>query len=116
MFLSARIRTYTSRIETDMVIIYDPDTGHRTGLIQSEHLSRPVHLALDPTSCFLLIGNSGNDSVARVEFDTKIWSILVPFGACALNGPAGIVFGWDGAFYVASPLPKEVLYFSFVHS
>src|SRR5258708_19818192 len=98
-----------------MGIIYGPDTGHRTGLIQSEHLSRPVHLALDPTSCFLLIGNAGNDSVARFEFATKICSILVPSGACGLNGPAGMGFGWDGAFYVASPFSKEVLFFLFAH-
>ncbi len=104
---------YVADRETDMVIIYDPDTGHRTGLIQSEHLSRPVHLALDPTSCFLLIGNAGNDSVARFEFATKICSILVPSGACGLNGPAGMGFRWDGAFYVASRLSKEVLCFRF---
>jgi hypothetical protein len=68
---------------------------------------------LDPANGSLLIGNAGNDSVARFEFATKICSILVPSGACNLNGPAGMGFGQDGAFYVASRLSKEVLCFRF---
>jgi len=104
---------YVADRDTNMVSIYNPETGQRVGVIRSEHLSRPVHLALDPTSCFLLIGNAGNDSVARFEFATKICSILVPSGASGLNGPAGMGFRWDGAFYVASRLSKEVLCFRF---
>jgi len=104
---------YVADRETDMVIIYDPDTGHRTGLIQSEQLSKPIHLTLDPTTRFLLIGNSGNDSVVRYEFATKTCSMMVPPGACNLNGPAGMAFGKDGAFYVASRLSNEVLRFRF---
>jgi hypothetical protein len=106
---------YVADRDTNMVSIYNPETGQRIGVIRSEHLSKPVHLAQDPTSCFLLIGNAGNDSVARFEFATKICSILIPSGACNLNGPAGMGFGWDGAFYVASRLSKEVLCFRFEH-
>jgi DNA-binding beta-propeller fold protein YncE len=104
---------YVADRETDMVTIYDSDTGQRTGIIQSEQLSKPIHLTLDPTNRFLLIGNSGNDSVARYEFATKTCSMLIPSGACNLDGPAGMAFGKDGAFYVASRLSKEVLRFRF---
>jgi DNA-binding beta-propeller fold protein YncE len=104
---------YVADREADMVTIYDSDTGQRTGIIQSEQLSKPIHLTLDPTNRFLLIGNSGNDSVARYEFATKTCSMLIPSGACNLDGPAGMAFGKDGAFYVASRLSKEVLRFRF---
>jgi hypothetical protein len=96
-----------------MVTIYHPDRGQRIGVIQSEQLSKPIHLTLDPTARFLLIGNSGNDSVARYEFATKTCSMLIPSGACNLDGPSGMAFGKDGAFYVGSRLSKEVLCFRF---
>jgi hypothetical protein len=106
---------YVADRDADTVIVYHPDTGQRIDVIRSEHLSKPVHLALDPTSCSLLIGNSGNDSVARFDFATKTCSILVPSGAYNLNGPAGMGFAKDGAFYVASRISKEVLRFRFDH-
>jgi len=104
---------YVADRETNAVIVYEAETGRRIGVIRSEHLSKPIHLALGPANRCLLIGNAGNDSVARFEFATKICSILVPSGACNLNGPAGMGFGQDGAFYLASRLSKEVLCFRF---
>ncbi len=106
---------YVADRDTDAVTVYDHDTGQRTGVIRSEQLSKPIHLTLDPTTRFLLIGNSGNDSIARYEFATKTCLLLVPPGACDLDGPAGMAFGRDGAFYVASRLSKEVLRFRFDH-
>jgi hypothetical protein len=107
---------YVADRETNAVTIYEPGTGRRIGVIRSEHLSKPIHLALDPSNLYLLIGNSGDNSVARFEFATKICSILIPSGACNLNGPAGMGFGQDGACYVASRLSKEVLCFRFENS
>ena len=104
---------YVADRETDTVIIYEPGTGRRVGVIRSDHLSKPIHLALDPTNHYLLIGNAGDDSVARFEFTTRTCSKLIPSGACNLNGPAGMGFGRDGAFYVASRLSNEVLCFRF---
>jgi hypothetical protein len=104
---------YVADRDADTVIVYDPNTGQRIDVVRSEHISKPVHLALAPTSGSLLIGNSGNDSVARFDFATKTCSILVPSGACNLNGPAGMGFGEDSAFYVASRLSNEVLRFRF---
>jgi hypothetical protein len=107
---------YVADRETNAVTIYEPGTGRRIGVIRSQHLSKPIHLALDPSNLYLLIGNSGDNSVARFEFATKICSILIPSGACNLNGPAGMGFGQDGACYVASRLSKEVLCFRFENS
>jgi hypothetical protein len=107
---------YVADRETNAVTIYEPGTARRIGVIRSEHLSKPIHLALDPSNLYLLIGNSGDNSVARFEFATKICSILIPSGACNLNGPAGMGFGQDGACYVASRLSKEVLCFRFENS
>jgi hypothetical protein len=107
---------YVADRETNAVTIYEPGTGRRVDVIRSEHLSKPIHLALDPSNHYLLIGNSGDNSVARFEFATKICSILIPSGACNLNGPAGMGFGQDGACYVASRLSKEVLCFRFENS
>lgn len=104
---------YVADRETDTVIIYEPGTGRRVGVIRSDHLSKPIHLAVDPTNHYLLIGNAGDDSVAGFEFTTKTCSKLIPSGACNLNGPAGMGFGQDGAFYVASRLSNEVLCFRF---
>jgi DNA-binding beta-propeller fold protein YncE len=49
---------YVADRETNTVTIYEPGTGRRIDVIRSEHLSKPIHLALDPSNLHLLIGNS----------------------------------------------------------
>src|ERR1700739_1556241 len=49
--------------ETNAVTIYEPGTGRRIDVIRSEHLSKPIHLALDPSNHYFLIGNYGDNSV-----------------------------------------------------
>jgi DNA-binding beta-propeller fold protein YncE len=103
---------YVADRDSNSVMIYELNTGKRAGVIQSPELSKPIHLTLDPTTHLLVIGNGGNDSVACYDFTAKSCSMLIPPGTAHLNGPAGMAFGEDGDFYVASRLSNRVVRFT----
>ena len=95
----------------DCVRIYEARTGrHLRNLSpQSDHLDRPIHLLLSPDGRYLLIGSGGKDSVVRHDLRENSTSAFVQPKSAGLNGPAGMAFGDDGFFYVASRNSKQIL-------
>ena len=76
---------------------------------QSDQLDRPIHLLLSPDGRYLLIGSGGKDSILRHDLRQGSTSVFVEPKSAGLNGPAGMAFGDDGFFYVASRNSKEIL-------
>jgi len=95
----------------DCVRIYESRTGlHLRNLIsRSDRLDRPIHLMLSPDDRYLFIGSGGNDSILRHDLQQGSTSVFVASKSGGLNGPAGMAFGDDGFFYVASRNSKEIL-------
>jgi WD40 repeat protein len=95
----------------DCVRIYEARTGrHLRNLSQqSDQLDRPIHLLLSPDGRYLLIGSGGKDSIMRHDLRQSSTSVFVEPKSAGLNGPAGMAFGDDGFFYVASRNSKQIL-------
>jgi len=95
----------------DCVRIYETRTGrHLRNLSQqNDQLDRPIHLLLSPDGRYLLIGSGGRDSIMRHDLQQGSTSVFVEPKSAGLNGPAGMAFGDDGFFYVASRNSKKIL-------
>jgi DNA-binding beta-propeller fold protein YncE len=96
------------------VRIYEGRSGrHLRNLVsRSDQLNRPIHLLLSPDGRYLFIGSGGNDSILRHDLQQGSTNVFVEPKSGGLNGPAGMAFGDDGFFYVASRNTKEILRFS----
>jgi hypothetical protein len=102
---------YVADRAADCVRIYEARTGrHLRNLVsRTDQLDRPIHLLLSPDGRHLLIGSGGNDSILRHDLQQGSTSVFVESKSGGLNGPAGMAFGDDGFFYVASRNSKEIL-------
>jgi hypothetical protein len=102
---------YVADRAADCVRIYEARTGrHLRNLVsRTDQLDRPIHLLLSPDGRYLLIGSGGNDSILRHDLQQGSTSVFVESKSGGLNGPAGMAFGDDGFFYVASRNSKEIL-------
>jgi len=102
---------YVADRAADCVRIYETRTGlHLRNLIsRSDQLDRPIHLMLSPDGRYLFVGSGGNDSILRHDLQQGTTSVFVTSKSGGLNGPAGMAFGDDGFFYVASRNSKEIL-------
>jgi glucose/arabinose dehydrogenase len=98
----------------DCVRIYEGRSGrHLRNLVsRNDQLNRPIHLLLSPDGRYLFIGSGGNDSILRHDLQQGSTNVFVEPKSGGLNGPAGMAFGDDGFFYVASRNTKEILRFS----
>jgi hypothetical protein len=102
---------YVADRAADCVRIYEARTGrHLRNLVsRTDQLDRPIHLLLSSDGRYLLIGSGGNDSILRHDLQQGSTSVFVESKSGGLNGPAGMAFGDDGFFYVASRNSKEIL-------
>jgi hypothetical protein len=102
---------YVADRAADCVRIYEARTGrHLRNLVsRTDQLDRPIHLLLSPDVRYLLIGSGGNDSILRHDLQQGSTSVFVESKSGGLNGPAGMAFGDDSFFYVASRNSKEIL-------
>ena len=102
---------YVADRAADCVRIYEARTGrHLRNLIsRTDQLDKPIHLLLSPDARYLLIESGGNDSILRHDLQQGSTSVFVESKSGGLNGPAGMAFGDDGFFYVASRNSKEIL-------
>jgi 6-phosphogluconolactonase (cycloisomerase 2 family) len=66
-------------------------------------------LLFSPDGRYLFIGNGGNDSILLHDTAENSTKVYVASKAGGLNGPAGMAFGDDGRFYVASRNSREIL-------
>ena len=107
---------YVSDRAGDCVRIYEGRTGRhlRNVVSRSDQLDKPIHLLLSPDGRYLLIGSGGNDSILRHDLQQGATSIFVESKSGGLNGPAGMAFGDDGFFYVASRNSKEILRYDWI--
>jgi hypothetical protein len=107
---------YVADRAADCVRIYEARTGrHLRNLVsRTDQLDRPIHLLLSPDSRYLLIGSGGNDSILRHDLQQSSTSVFVESKSGGLDGPAGMAFGDDGFFYVASRNSKEVLRYGWI--
>jgi streptogramin lyase len=64
---------------------------------------------LSPDGRYLFVGSGGNDSIVRHDLRQNSTSVFITPKSGGLNGPAGMAFGDDGLFYVASRNTKEIL-------
>jgi hypothetical protein len=102
---------YVADRAADCVRIYEARTGrHLRNLVsRTDQLDRPIHLLLSSDGRYLLIGSGGNDSILRHDLQQGSTSVFVESKSGGLNGPAGMAFGDDGFFYVASRNSKQIL-------
>ena len=102
---------YVADREASCVRKYQGCSGSYLGklLSQSDGLDTPIHLLFSPDGRHLFIGNAGNDSILLHDTVRNSTNTYVASKAGGLNGPAGMAFGDDGRFYVASRNSKEIL-------
>jgi hypothetical protein len=102
---------YVADRAADCVRIYEARTGRHLRNLSSraDQLNRPIHLLLSPDGRYLLIGSGGNDSILRHDLRQGSTNVFIESKSGGLNGPAGMAFGDDGFFYVASRNSKEIL-------
>jgi DNA-binding beta-propeller fold protein YncE len=95
----------------DCVRIYEARTGRylRNLVSRTDHLDKPIHLLHSPDGRYLFIGSGGNDSILRHDLSRNATNVFVAPKSGGLNGPAGMAFGDDGFFYVASRNTREIL-------
>jgi hypothetical protein len=107
---------YVADRAADCVRIYEARTGRyvRNLVSGSNQLDKPIHLLLSPDGRYLLIGSGGNDSILRHDLREGSTSVFIESKSGGLNGPAGMAFGDDGFFYVASRNSKEILRYGWI--
>jgi DNA-binding beta-propeller fold protein YncE len=108
---------YVADRDASCVRKYQADSGSYLGKVVSESdgLDNPIHLLFSPDGRYLFVGNGGNDSILLHDTARKSTSIYVAPKAGGLNGPAGMAFGDDERFYVASRSSKEILHYEDVN-
>jgi DNA-binding beta-propeller fold protein YncE len=102
---------YVADREASCVRKYDGSSGIYLGKLvsQSDGLDKPIHLLFSANGRYLFVGNGGNDSILLHDTARNSTNIYVTSKAGGLNGPAGMAFGDDGRFYVASRNSREIL-------
>jgi WD40 repeat protein len=102
---------YIADRAADCVRIYQAGSGRflRDLASRSDHVDKPIHLLLSPDGRHLFIGSGGSDSILRHDLRQNSTSVFITPKSGGLNGPAGMAFGDDGLFYVASRNTKEIL-------
>jgi hypothetical protein len=87
---------------------YDPVTGASAGTIAAKVLiDQPIHLAFKDDMIY--VGNKGNESIVRYDLRSqRITPFIAPHSG-GLKNPAGLAFGNDGFFYVASRGSRQIL-------
>jgi DNA-binding beta-propeller fold protein YncE len=102
---------YVADREADCVRKYQGCSGIYLGklVLQGDGLDKPIHLLFSSDGRYLFVGNGGNDSILLHDTARNSTNIYVASKAGGLNGPAGMAFGDDGRFYVASRNSREIL-------
>jgi len=102
---------YIADRAADCVRIYQARTGHflRDLVSGADQVDKPIHLMFSPDGRYLFVGSGGNDSILRHDIGQNSTSVFIRPKSGGLNGPAGMAFGDDGLFYVASRNTKEIL-------
>jgi hypothetical protein len=99
---------YVADRDADCVKKYDAATGAYRGEIRASGLiDKPIHLAI--SDGILYIGNRGNESIVKCDMRSETVTTFVPSHAGGLKNPAGLAFGDDGYFYVASRGSRQIL-------
>jgi hypothetical protein len=102
---------YIADRAADCVRIYEARTGHflRDLVSRADQVDKPIHLMLSPDGRYLFVGSGGSDSILRHDIGQNSTSVFIRPKSGGLNGPAGMAFGDDRLFYVASRNTKEIL-------
>jgi hypothetical protein len=104
----ARGLLYVVDRDADCVRKYDHDTGADLGAIVAKGMiDKPIHLVARGDE--LYIGNRGNESVVKCDLRTDHVTPFIHPQAGGLKNPAGLSFGDDGYFYVASRGSRQIL-------
>ena len=94
--------------DSDCVRKYDAVTGLYQGHIAAKgFIDKPIHLALKDD--VLYVGNRGNESIVRFNLRDEHVSTFIAPKSGGLRNPAGLAFGDDGYFYVASRGTRQIL-------
>jgi DNA-binding beta-propeller fold protein YncE len=111
VIFAANGNVYVADRDADCVRTYQGRAGTYLGNIvsRSEQLNKPIHLLLTTDGRYLFIGNSGDDSIVRHDLARNSTDTFIVSKSAGLNGPAGMAFGEDDNFYVASRNSKEIL-------
>jgi len=99
---------YVADRDADCVKKYDTATGEYRGEIGARGvMDKPIHLAVKDGTMY--VGNRGNESVVKCDLRTETVAPFIPPQSGGLKNPAGLAFGNDGYFYVASRDTREIL-------
>ena len=99
---------YVADRDANCVKKHDAVTGEYRGEIAAKGLlDKPIHLAVSGGA--LYIGNRGNESVVKCDLHSEAVTTFIQSQAGGLKNPAGLAFGDDGFFYVASRGSRQIL-------
>lgn len=104
-------KLYVADRGADCLKVYDGHSGKflhtigaGTGLVDN-----PIHLLFANNGKSLFIGSGRTNSVLEYDLERDTLDTFVPPNAGGLVAPAGMAFGQDGWFYVASRESKQIL-------
>ncbi len=106
---------YVSDRDANAVKKYDGTTGAFLGAVVDTNdsgLENPIYLVFSPDGANLYVGNSGQNNVLQYNMKSGTVDIFIEAGSGGLDAPAGLAFGNDGWFYVASRKGDQILRYS----
>jgi hypothetical protein len=105
---------YIADRDADCIRKYDGRSGKYLGTVVSrnDHVDKPIHLLFTRDVRYLLIGSGGTDSILEHSLIDGSTTTFITRNSGGLSAPAGMAFGDDGFFYVASRESRQILRFT----